>query len=328
MPRRAREVAAFLEHHPGVERVLYPGLESHPQHALARRQMASGGGLVAFRVGGGQARAFDVLNRLRLIGISNNLGDAKSLITHPTTTTHHRFTEAAAPRARHHAGPFAPLGRPRGSRRPDRGPRPGSALAPVHTCSGASAGQLRHHPLRRTATGGRVSAPADRRGRSASLQGRTEGLDQRAGSKLRGHQRQAQQRHALPGDGGLNGAALVVEGDARLGVEPADAGSSAQTRQVGTLTFVPAGPHSKWMSVAPGRSSGSRRPICGLQTGAKLSVSSGSAVGRDRGRVHSGSPHRPRRHGDRPDRRRHAGADPSRDEVCGSWRRAAPAAWP
>jgi O-succinylhomoserine sulfhydrylase len=99
----AAEVAAFLESHPGVERVLYPGLESHPQHALARRQMESGGGLVAFRVGagragasqseGGQARAFDVLNRLRLIGISNNLGDAKSLVTHPTTTTHQRFSE-------------------------------------------------------------------------------------------------------------------------------------------------------------------------------------------------------------------------------------------
>jgi O-succinylhomoserine sulfhydrylase len=89
----AAEIAAFLESHPGVERVLYPGLESHPQHALARRQMASGGGLVAFRVGGGQARAFDVLNRLGLIGISNNLGDAKSLVTHPTTTTHYRFTE-------------------------------------------------------------------------------------------------------------------------------------------------------------------------------------------------------------------------------------------
>ena len=89
----AHEVASFLEQHPGIESVLYPGLESHPQHALARRQMASGGGLVAFRVGGGQARAFAVLNRLRLIGISNNLGDAKSLVTHPTTTTHYRFTE-------------------------------------------------------------------------------------------------------------------------------------------------------------------------------------------------------------------------------------------
>jgi O-succinylhomoserine sulfhydrylase len=90
----AHEVARFLEQHPAVERVLYPGLESHPQHALARRQMASGGGLVAFGVGGDQARAFAVLNRLKLIGISNNLGDAKSLVTHPTTTTHYRFTEA------------------------------------------------------------------------------------------------------------------------------------------------------------------------------------------------------------------------------------------
>ncbi len=90
----AAEIAAFLETHPGVERVRYPGLESHPQHALARRQMASGGGLLALRVGGGQTRAFAVLNRLRLIGISNNLGDAKSQITHPSTTTHYRFSEA------------------------------------------------------------------------------------------------------------------------------------------------------------------------------------------------------------------------------------------
>jgi O-succinylhomoserine sulfhydrylase len=89
--RSALGVARFLEEHPGVERVLYPMLPSHPQHALARRQMSGGGGLVAFRVGGGQARAFDVLNRLRLIAISNNLGDAKSLITHPATTTHQRF---------------------------------------------------------------------------------------------------------------------------------------------------------------------------------------------------------------------------------------------
>jgi O-succinylhomoserine sulfhydrylase len=88
----ALAVARFLEGHSGVERVLYPGLESHPQHALARRQMAGGGSLVAFEVGGGRARAFAVLNRLRLIAISNNLGDAKSLITHPATTTHERFT--------------------------------------------------------------------------------------------------------------------------------------------------------------------------------------------------------------------------------------------
>jgi O-succinylhomoserine sulfhydrylase len=68
-------------------------LPSHPQADLAQRQMDGGGGLIAVRVGGGQARAFEVLNRLRVIGISNNLGDAKSLITHPTTTTHQRLTE-------------------------------------------------------------------------------------------------------------------------------------------------------------------------------------------------------------------------------------------
>jgi O-succinylhomoserine sulfhydrylase len=96
--RNGLAVARFLEAHPGVERVLHPGLESHPQHALARRQMTGGGNLLALRTGGGQARAFAVLNRLRLILISNNLGDAKSLITHPATTTHERFS--AAERAR------------------------------------------------------------------------------------------------------------------------------------------------------------------------------------------------------------------------------------
>jgi O-succinylhomoserine sulfhydrylase len=90
--RNGLAVARFLEGHPGVERVLHPGLESHPQHALARAQMTGGGNLLAFRTGGGRARAFAVLNRLRLILISNNLGDAKSLITHPATTTHERFS--------------------------------------------------------------------------------------------------------------------------------------------------------------------------------------------------------------------------------------------
>ena len=90
--RNGLAVARFLEDHPGVEQVLHPGLESHPQHALARRQMSGGGNLLAFRTGGGRARAFAVLNRLRLILISNNLGDAKSLITHPATTTHERFS--------------------------------------------------------------------------------------------------------------------------------------------------------------------------------------------------------------------------------------------
>lgn len=90
--KNAEAVARFLEEHPAVERVLYPGLPSHPQHELARRQMDAGGNLVAFYVGGGKARAFEVLNRLETISISNNLGDAKSLVTHPATTTHQRLT--------------------------------------------------------------------------------------------------------------------------------------------------------------------------------------------------------------------------------------------
>ena len=90
----ALQIARFLEDHEQVEGVLYPGLESHPQHALARRQMAGFGSLLAFRVGGGRERAFQVMNGLRLIAISNNLGDAKSLITHPTTTTHQRLSAA------------------------------------------------------------------------------------------------------------------------------------------------------------------------------------------------------------------------------------------
>jgi O-succinylhomoserine sulfhydrylase len=90
----AARIARFLEAHPRIERVLYPGLESHPQHALARRQMQAGGTLVAFAVGGGRADAFAVENRLELIKISNNLGDAKSLITHPASTTHSKIAAA------------------------------------------------------------------------------------------------------------------------------------------------------------------------------------------------------------------------------------------
>jgi|TARA_R110002124_G_scaffold262234_2_gene428235 O-succinylhomoserine sulfhydrylase len=90
----AEKVAAFLSYHPAITRVLYPGSETHPHHALAKRQMARGGTLVAFEVAGSQEDAFTVLNRLSLIDISNNLGDAKSLITHPTTTTHSSVDEA------------------------------------------------------------------------------------------------------------------------------------------------------------------------------------------------------------------------------------------
>lgn len=89
----AERVATFLEGHGAVARVLYPGLASHPQAELARRQMTAPGNLLAFRVRGGKEEAFAVLNALRLVRVSNNLGDAKSLATHPATTTHFRVPE-------------------------------------------------------------------------------------------------------------------------------------------------------------------------------------------------------------------------------------------
>jgi len=87
----AAELARFLEDLPGVRRVYYPTLDSHPQADLARRQMSGGGGIVAIELDGGKARAFRALTALELIDISNNLGDSKSLITHPATTTHQRL---------------------------------------------------------------------------------------------------------------------------------------------------------------------------------------------------------------------------------------------
>lgn len=90
----ALRIASWLESHQGVRRVRYPFLESHPQHALARRQMSGGGTVVTFEVEGGKAGAFQVLDALRCIDISNNLGDSKSLITHPATTTHRRLGES------------------------------------------------------------------------------------------------------------------------------------------------------------------------------------------------------------------------------------------
>ena len=88
----ALKVADALAAHPAVGRVLYPGRKDHPQHALAMRQMPNGsGGVVTFDLKGGKETAFRVLNRLTLVDISNNLGDAKSLVTHPATTTHMRI---------------------------------------------------------------------------------------------------------------------------------------------------------------------------------------------------------------------------------------------
>ncbi len=88
----ALKVARFLEGRAGVMRVLYPGLPSHPQAELAGRQMKGGSALVAFEIEGGKERAFRTVNALATIDISNNLGDAKSLITHPATTTHQRLS--------------------------------------------------------------------------------------------------------------------------------------------------------------------------------------------------------------------------------------------
>ena len=84
----ALTLAELLQDQDGVERVLYPGLPSHPHHDLAQQQMTGFGTLIAFELPGGKAQAFRFLNALELIDISNNLGDAKSLITHPATTTH------------------------------------------------------------------------------------------------------------------------------------------------------------------------------------------------------------------------------------------------
>ncbi len=89
--RSAAKIADFLSTAPGVSRVLYPGRTDHPQYEVAKRQMSSGGTLVAFEVEGGKPGAFAFANALSIIGISNNLGDAKSLITHPETTTHQRL---------------------------------------------------------------------------------------------------------------------------------------------------------------------------------------------------------------------------------------------
>jgi O-succinylhomoserine sulfhydrylase len=90
----ALAIAQFLEKHPKIRRVLYPGLASHPQHALAAEQMSGFGTVVCFEAGSSKAEAFRVMNALKLIDISNNLGDTKSLTTHPATTTHQRVPPA------------------------------------------------------------------------------------------------------------------------------------------------------------------------------------------------------------------------------------------
>jgi O-succinylhomoserine sulfhydrylase len=92
-----RSAAAIADHLAGqaaIERVLYPFRADHPQAALARAQMSEGGTLVTFALRGGQAAAFRFLNALELVVISNNLGDSKSMMTHPATTTHSKIAPA------------------------------------------------------------------------------------------------------------------------------------------------------------------------------------------------------------------------------------------
>ncbi|MCA0994368.1 O-succinylhomoserine sulfhydrylase [Alloyangia pacifica] len=88
----AEAIAKAVIPHPKVTRVSYPGLESHPQHDLAQRQLGAGGTMVAFEIEGGKEAAFRFCNALKVILISNNLGDAKSIATHPATTTHQRLS--------------------------------------------------------------------------------------------------------------------------------------------------------------------------------------------------------------------------------------------
>ncbi len=90
----AHILAEYLEAHPAIKRVTYPHLSSNPAYDIAKRQMQQGGSMIAVEVEGGRQAAFNFMNRLELIDISNNLGDAKTLITHPATTTHANVAEA------------------------------------------------------------------------------------------------------------------------------------------------------------------------------------------------------------------------------------------
>jgi O-succinylhomoserine sulfhydrylase len=89
----ATKIAAFLEGHPKIAQVIYPGSPSHPQADVCKKQMTGGSTMLAIEVKGGRDGAFAAMNGLKIIKISNNLGDAKSLVTHPSTTTHQRFSE-------------------------------------------------------------------------------------------------------------------------------------------------------------------------------------------------------------------------------------------
>ncbi|MBC8211699.1 MAG: O-succinylhomoserine sulfhydrylase [Gammaproteobacteria bacterium] len=89
----AMRLARYLEQHPSIEQVFYPGLESHPQHQLAKSQQSDFGGIVSFKVKGGREQAWRLIDQTRLLSITANLGDTKSTITHPASTTHGRLSD-------------------------------------------------------------------------------------------------------------------------------------------------------------------------------------------------------------------------------------------
>lgn len=91
----ALALAQWLEKQPGIEKVYHPGLKSHPQHALAKRQQKAGGPILSFVLKGGKRGAYQLINQTRLCSITANLGDTRTTITHPATTTHARITPAA-----------------------------------------------------------------------------------------------------------------------------------------------------------------------------------------------------------------------------------------
>ncbi len=89
----ALKLALFLDQQPSVEKVFYPGLADHPQYDLARSQQSAAGGIVSFRIKGGQEQAWKLVDKVQMMSITANLGDAKTTITHPATTTHGRLSE-------------------------------------------------------------------------------------------------------------------------------------------------------------------------------------------------------------------------------------------
>ena len=89
----ANKLAVWLEKNKKIDQVYYPGLSSHPQFELAKKQQSTGGGIVSFKVKGGKEEAWNLINNTKLLSITANLGDTRSTITHPATTTHSRLNQ-------------------------------------------------------------------------------------------------------------------------------------------------------------------------------------------------------------------------------------------